>query len=145
MRASCAISLIIVMQPRHAEVHAPLAEREDFRILERVRLAVLDLRRAALLRLGGHRRNLAVRRIDDERGPPIVPVALDHPELVVIAGAGGIVRGRLRDVIQHGEDQAVAELRVAVVLGDLRRELLEFGDLCFGRCSGVTVLFAQTP
>ena len=92
---------------------------------------MLDLGGAPLLRLGRHRRQLAVGRIGDERRPPIVPVALDDPELVVVAGAG-IVRVRLGDPVQHGEDEAVAELRVAVVLGDLRGELLQLGDLGVG-------------
>jgi len=92
---------------------------------------VLDLRGAALLRLGRHRRNLPVRRARDERGASIVPVAIDHPELVVVAGAG-IVRIRLFDAVQDGENEAVAELRVAVVLVDLGGDLLELGDLRIG-------------
>ena len=60
-----------------------------------------------------------------------MPVALDQPELVVVAGAG-IVRVGIRDVVEDGEDEAVAELRVAVVLGDLRRELLQLGDFRVG-------------
>jgi hypothetical protein len=84
-----------------------------------------------------------------------VPVALDQPELVVVAGAG-IVRLRVRDAVQDGENEPVAELRVAVVLDDLRRERLQLGDfrigepascspIASGAASGVTVLFAQIP
>ena len=46
---------------------------------------------AALLAFGRQRRNLAVRRIDDERRA-VVPLAIGHPELVVVAG-GRVVRG----------------------------------------------------
>ena len=60
-----------------------------------------------------------------------MPVASDEPELVVVAGAG-IVRLRLRDAVQDRENEPVAELRVAVVLEDLRRELLELRDLRVG-------------
>src|SRR5262249_58565712 len=92
----------------------------------------LGSRRPPLLRLRRHRWNLAVSRAGDERGPAIVPVALDDPELVVVAGAGGIVRRRLGDLVQDGEDEPVAELGVAVVLGDLRGELLQGGDFGIG-------------
>ena len=125
------VAVVAGLQPRQAEVHAAFAGREHFRILERVRLAVLDLGGAPLLRFGRHRRNPAVGRIGDERRPAIVPVALDEPELVVVAGAR-IVRAGLVMRFEHGEDQAVAELRVAVVVGDLRRDLLEIGDLGVG-------------
>jgi hypothetical protein len=125
------VAVVARLQPRNPEVDAALAERKHFRILERVCLAIFDLLRAPLLRRGGHRRNVSPRRIDDERGSSIVPIALDHPELVVVAGAG-IVRPGLRNLVQHGEDEAVAELRVTVVLGDLRRERLQFRDFSLG-------------
>jgi len=51
-----------------------------------------------------------------------MPVALDHPELVVVAGAG-VVRLRFFNLVQDREDETVAELRVAVVLRDARGEL----------------------
>ena len=46
--------------------------------------------RGAAAGLRRQRRHLAVRRIDDERRP-VIPVAIDHPELVVVAG-GLVVR-----------------------------------------------------
>ncbi len=125
------VAVVARLQARQAEVHAALAEREDFRIFERVRPPLLNLRGAPLLRVRRHRRKAAVRRIADERRPSIVPVAADDPELVVVAGAR-IVRARLRDAVQHGVDEAVAELRVAVVLGDLRGEPLKLVDLRVG-------------
>src|SRR5207253_4219494 len=50
------VTVVTGLQSRNAEVHAALTGREHFRIFEGVSLAVLDLRRAALLRLRGHRR-----------------------------------------------------------------------------------------
>ena len=86
---------------------------------------------APLLSLRRQRRQPAVRRIGNQRRPPIVPVAFDHPELVVVAGSR-VVRIRFRDAIQDGDDEPVAELRVAVVLDDLLGEPLELRDLGIG-------------
>ena len=60
-----------------------------------------------------------------------MPVALHDPELVVVAGPG-IIRAGIGLAVENRENQTVAELRIAVVLGDLRRDVLQIGDLGFG-------------
>ena len=86
---------------------------------------------AAGLRFGGQRRELAIRRIDDERRA-VVPFAIGHPELVVVAGRR-VVR-RLLELalvfrVQRDLNQ-VAEDRVATLidgLGEKALELVDFG------------------
>jgi hypothetical protein len=66
-------------------------------------------RQLSLLRVGGQRRDAAIRRIDDERGA-IVELALDH-----LVGAAGRGRAReLGDIRQRGEIDRISTSEVGI-------------------------------
>ena len=85
--------------------------------------------RLPVARRGGQGRNATVGRIDHQRRP-VVEVALDDPELVVVAGRRIVGRG-LRP-LDGGQDELIAEQGVAVVHG-LRGGGPEFRELLIGQ------------
>ena len=73
----------------HAARDAPIVDAEILRAVEHAAAAVVVIQargdgRRALLSLGRHRRNPAVRRIDDERGLPLRP-----PAFAPVSGRSG--------------------------------------------------------
>ena len=100
------IAVVAGPQPRRAPRDAPLAEAAVFRppgvALPRRR----PRPRPRPRRLGAGRQP-PVGRIDDQRGP-VVPVALDHPEVIVVAGRPVARRERL-GLGQRRREDAVAE------------------------------------
>ena len=127
---------------RHAVGDAAFRERSIFRpVGGAARTALRPLYRRRLAGAGdalapgrGQRRELAVRRIDDERRP-VVPFPLRHPELVVVAG-GRVVRVLIEfPGSLGGESQLddVAEDRVAAVAGLARHDRLQLRHLGVGQ------------
>jgi hypothetical protein len=117
---------------RHVAGDAALAEGDVLRAVERVILAVGGVLRLARLGLGGLGRQLAARRVGDQRGAVLEPPA-DDPERVVIAGRRVARREALllaEDVVQGRDVDRIAEGRVAVAVEQLAgggRQVLHFG------------------
>jgi len=84
------------------------------------------------LRLRREGRQPSVRGIDDQRGP-IVELAVDQPELVVVAG-GRVARREVVRIAEGGDEDAVGERRVALAAGEeLRVARLQPGQLLVGQ------------
>ena len=101
------IAVVAGKEARHAERDAPFAQTT---VRPRVGGVIRQTRELASQSLFGGRRHggqPAVGRIDDERRA-VVDVALDQPDLTVVAG-GLIEREEFALLVQRGRHEAVAE------------------------------------
>ena len=108
-------------EPRHAERDASFAQAPAPGSVGGIETPLLRGRGPPRLRFGRIRRDAPVRRIDDQRCPPL-EVTRRQPERVVVAGLG-VVRLRFLVAGNRVENQLVAEQSVAVLLELARRAL----------------------